>query len=464
MTQTSRPWFQPGIYYLITYIPYHYFNFDIFALEKLIYIFQGIFFSIAFLYLYKTIQLYCKDISKNLGFLLLASSWYIPGVLTRHSNESFSTIFIIFSIYSFLKWELSNKTHTTYRLLIFSGLFSGLAFYSRFQVAIFFIGFILSYLIYLILEKNHILKFIQNYLIGLIIALFIGSIADFIGYGKFALSPWYYFYYQLVLGVVNTFEHSPWYWFFPTTMLVTFNPFFWLMIGYSVYIHKKDKFLISLASGLFLFLFIHSLVKHKEMRFMLPMIPIVYIIITKLYSSIQILKETNFIKLLKSKVIIYPIIFVNIIIMVTGLFFSKILDGQIVGYKMPHLLADGSKLFITWNLFNSYTSSYDSLKETPYDKDMPYQNNPFYRKKEIDYIYIEESDYVKGCQEFPNNYILLASTKRALDKNNIVDNNYNKIIAEYPIGWYKNILQKISGKYYFATYRFKLLSCKDFIK
>lgn len=186
---------------------------------------------------------------------LLVFFWFIPLFLARTSSESLSM--------GFFFWALVFLEHKTARSYLMTGLLLAFSCYARFPmlVAVAFIG--LWIVIYH--EKKWELGFID---LGFLIGIAIGAVIDFWGYGEWTLSVWNYFKANIIESKGNQFGVEPLWYFLEKPGLKAGPIGIFLLFGTLIYWWKNKTSQITFWTlG---YVLIHSLVSHKEIRFIAP--------------------------------------------------------------------------------------------------------------------------------------------------------------------------------------------------
>jgi phosphatidylinositol glycan class B len=216
----------------------------------------------------------------------------------------FGSLSLFFAIYFFLKKEGLEKNHTTVFFLFFfcltpylsarysseglsasmllmlvaqlrnvkknidyfyAGIFAGLAFAFRFQLAFALVGTAIWYL----LAKTFNWKEVALYFSGFLILFIFSVLCDRYFYGEWVLAPYEYFYQNIVLNKASDYGVSPWYYYLiKPIMLGLWLPGLLVMGAAVWYAIKKPKDVITLC--MLVFLIGHMLVSHKEVRFLYP--------------------------------------------------------------------------------------------------------------------------------------------------------------------------------------------------
>lgn len=229
------------------------------------------------------------------AFILLSYFlWFLPWINVRFSSETWSGVAFLLALSFILK---QGK-----RSYLFSGALLGLSFLFRFQSVFLSLGLLL-WLIFI--RKESLPKLFQLVLSGLIILL-LGILIDSWFYGEPVIAFLNYAKITLISKPVN-FGSSPWYFYFYTIFRYSFFPFSILItLSFIVLIIKDLKNIF--IWPILLFFLVHTIIPHKEMRFLFPLInliPIVFIL------SIQKITKPKFHFPKWSYLIIIPLVLIN---------------------------------------------------------------------------------------------------------------------------------------------------------
>lgn len=237
---------------------------------------------------------------------LLGFTWFIPYLHARTSSENLSTsIFLLGLLASF--YPMKNKFNFLPSIL--SGVLFGICFFIRFQMCVPIFFFVLwKYFIQKEkLSKILILSFSTVVIFAPLIYI------DSIGYGKFTLTSWNYFYQCIILNK-SASDHGvhPWYFYFTNPLWKSAFPLgIALYIGVFTFWYKYPKHFLTWTT--IPFLLIHILIGHKEVRFLN------FIYFLSPIMSYIVLKEFNFPKYIK--IFKYFLLPLNLLMLV--IFISK---------------------------------------------------------------------------------------------------------------------------------------------
>lgn len=246
-----RPWFQVFFYYLVSF-PLK--DINPFYLATFLRLITSLLSLLSLLFFTRTIFSFLKsDLKKNYWLIFLNLIWFVPFINARTSSENFSMIFFFIGMDLFLREEKK----------FLSGLLLGLSFISRFQMGL----LILPLFFYRLFFRK---SWEGLALLGILFSIWLGILVDFWGYGEWVLTPWRYFWVNLVEGKAATFGVSPWWFYFSeifsgpegvlASILVLVTIRGWI---------KEYKNPLSLM-GIFYF-WVHVMISHKELRFLTPL-------------------------------------------------------------------------------------------------------------------------------------------------------------------------------------------------
>ncbi len=195
----------------------------------------------------------------RLGILFF---WLMPYLNVRFSSENTSAICFFGGLLVLVK-SLDKPRALQ---LITAGLLLGLSFFFRFQIAFATIG-LGAWLIWVKRPGFHTWLWL---FLGGLMATGIGLATDVWLYGKWVFAPYNYFFSNIVEGKAATFGVEPFWWYI-TELPVAFLPplSIWLLLlaGYGLFHRPVHVFSWCLIP----FVLAHSLVAHKEVRFLFPM-------------------------------------------------------------------------------------------------------------------------------------------------------------------------------------------------
>jgi hypothetical protein len=181
--------------------------------------------------------------------------------MVRFSSESISS-----SLYwlGFIYLYPITKNRYWKRYLIV-GIIWGLAFYIRIHIAILIGVFILWDLII----KKQKLSYYFPFGIGFLISTCIEIASNYWLYGDLIWSPYGYFYSNVIDGAANSFGIQPVYFYFSELIKNLIYPIgFFVITGLVAFSFSYKKSIFSWF--VWIFIAVHSIVSHKEYRFLFP--------------------------------------------------------------------------------------------------------------------------------------------------------------------------------------------------
>lgn len=361
-----RPTLQPAICFALFKL-FGYFNItNGYDLTLLLRILTAIF-SLATIRVF--INQYKVNLTDNLHSYFVFISyllWFIPFISVRFSSETLSGLCYIIALTLIQNSKLKDQT-SKYFLV---GTLLGFSILFRYQSGLLCLG-IFAWLVYI---KKLNLKTLLTFCLSIVIILAYGILIDKWFYGEFVLSIYNYFYVNLVEGVSSRFGVSPWYEIVlyiikspgPIGILIFLS--FWVILRY----HQTNLLLWSIIP----FLIVHSIIPHKELRFLFPIAYLVPYFLVLSYQTIMEKMSTKFItSTLFRKLISLALIFLGIVNF-TGLIaisttsagriktsVTEYIDRHYPKDKINLILFGNVSPYIDWDpLRNSYYNSFGISK------------------------------------------------------------------------------------------------------
>ncbi len=194
--------------------------------------------------------------------------WFLPFINVRFSSETWSGIALLASLAFIIK---DNKNYWTF---LISGSLLGLSFLFRYQIAAAAFGLIL----WLIVIKKESFSNIFLVLLSGLVIIIAGTFIDSWFYENAVFAPWNYLKVNLIDGRSAEFGTSPWYYYFYYVFRFSFFPVGIVIISSFLFLlfkRPKSIFIWTILP----FIVIHSIIAHKELRFLFPIINLVPVII-----------------------------------------------------------------------------------------------------------------------------------------------------------------------------------------
>lgn len=187
--------------------------------------------------------------------------WFIPVISVRFSSETWSGLFFLLAVASL--FQQKDKEVPFLKI----GIWLGLSFLFRYQMVFAMIGLGA----WLIVVNRTTLKNILKVLSAFCLFILLGVALDSWFYGELVCAPWNYFYQNIIEGVAAGFGTSPWYYYL---IKLFYSPSY--IIG-TLMILSIIVVLVKVPRNIILWCFLsfiigHSLIGHKEERFLYPMV------------------------------------------------------------------------------------------------------------------------------------------------------------------------------------------------
>ena len=205
--------------------------------------------------------------------IILALMWMIPYLAVRTSSESAAGDLFALGLATLVLGSSAlagGKRHFPRAALLIAGLAFGLAFEFRYQIAFAVAGVVFWVALVGCGNRRRGLAAGCLILAGVLPPLIVGTAADCWGYGHWTLTPWNYFAVNILQHKADEFGTSPVWWYFylmnegllvPITLLLTAA----MLITW----YRHPRHIITWAT--LPFFVAHSLVAHKEVRFLFPL-------------------------------------------------------------------------------------------------------------------------------------------------------------------------------------------------
>lgn len=273
-----------------------------------------------------------KPYERKALLLFTTFLWFLPYLHVRYSSESLGGLAFFAGLYVFL-YSIS-KSKFNFLKYVLCGLFMGLGFYFRFQMSFAIIGF----LIWLVLSKKLNKAIFFGLATGGALAISVGTLTDYWLYGEWAFTPYNYFFQNIIEGKAAGFGVSPFYSYVTMFIEHSFIPLgavLLLLLGIGLCTNYKSPFTWVLVA----FVLGHSVVGHKEFRFMFPMVALLPYILTKGFIEI-----THWKKNINSRfVAVFSKWFVGINCLLIGITMLKPASEQEALFKAFYIIQDKDK-------------------------------------------------------------------------------------------------------------------------
>lgn len=268
-----RPAIQPAIAYLMTKICYLFSIHNPFTITMFLRMLSAglgvLCMSVLFLAYEKSIT---SSWLKKWLLLLSFFLWFLIYLQVRFSSETWSGALFFMGLGLYLLWEQKQKYNYFFRFII--GLILGFAFIIRFQTGFMITGFIL----WLVMMKREKITHLLSFVLGLICMFLIGILIDRWFYGVWTLTTWNYLDLNIIQNKVNAFGTQAWWYYIYQTFIQTIPPYSLLLIlAFFGLIFFYPRHILTWS--IFPLLVIHTLIGHKEIRFLFPLVNIIPVVI-----------------------------------------------------------------------------------------------------------------------------------------------------------------------------------------
>jgi len=213
---------------------------------------------------------------RRLFLILSFFIWFLPFLNVRFSSETWAGLMLLPLV------ALAGKEKKRPKDFIWMGILAGLSFLFRYQMAVVVLGI----LIWLsIIKKERVQNMLVLVLSGLLVIL-AGTFIDYWFYGHFVLVPWNYVKLNLLAGKASEFGTAPWYYYFYYVFRFAFFPVgIIIILSFLILIIKKFRSVF--VWTVLPFVLVHSLIPHKELRFLFPLINLVAVMIVLAIQEIK---------------------------------------------------------------------------------------------------------------------------------------------------------------------------------
>ncbi len=203
---------------------------------------------------------------KKVGLIasfLLSICWLDAFWGFRAVSEVPATLFLSISLLFMARGLLLNSRKRFFLV----GLFLGFSFMTRFQSLLFFIP------LAVILSRRR--GDLMYAVCGLLVAVLIQGLIDFISWGAFLVSPWNFFVLNILSGRSARWGVKPFTYYLERIPMIVG----WSAIVFAVLtLISLDSYTSFLWMSIITYVGVFSFVAHKERRFLFPIIPMFYIL------------------------------------------------------------------------------------------------------------------------------------------------------------------------------------------
>lgn len=219
--------------------------------------------------------------NKKLYIVLSYFLWFLPFLNVRFSSETWSgSLFLLAT--AILHLNVSKRK----RLFVLTGVLLGISFLCRFQSAFLIVG-LLGWHVIILRESIKNISIITG---ATCITLLAGFAIDWWFYETPVFTFWNYFNINILQGVASSFGTLPWHYYIGTILGAPIYPIGCLIfICLFILIYKKPA--LYLVWVIVPFLIVHSIIPHKEDRFLFPLINFIPLVIILGWQEIKVHKK-----------------------------------------------------------------------------------------------------------------------------------------------------------------------------
>jgi len=402
-----RSWMQPSIYYSIAKL----FSFtggkNPFHLAFILRLFSSILGFTSLMLLAKlAFKFFKQSFVLNLVIITILLNPYVPFFHARTTTENFGITFFIYGLFFLLK-HADSPNNVINKIPYSFAFWAGACFSCSFIFRLQMITMIGPLAIWALLYGKYNLRCFIITSLAFIATLGIGLLIDYWGYGVLTFSPYNYVYQNIVLGKASGFGIDPWWRYLekiflrglPPLSLLYLIPFIWMW-------YKKPRSYLTWISAPFFVA--HSLIAHKELRFVFGLGILAPI---ALGHFIQWLEEKNLLHKIFRPTLTWLMIFQAIILLLISSCRPAL--APIKYYHYLYSLDSAPDKIITLGVFR------DQLK--------------FYLKKPLQEVIMEDREQVKQLLQTKQNLPLWFLTDKLEDMQIFEDTSKCKLqFSLYP--------------------------------
>jgi phosphatidylinositol glycan class B len=270
--EQMRPWLQPSIYVGVARAAAH---FGVQRPLTLLFLFRLLTAVIAWSSLWTLVAVgrrwFDGEVERRRLYSIAAFLWLLPFLGVRTSGETLATSALCFGI-ALLEWRTSlSKSRGRFGLAVLAGIAFGLCFDFRYASGVMAAGAGLWYL----RPAQERLSLFAGLVLGALLALALGVLADWWGYGSVTFPVYSYVYQNFVLGRSSRdFGSAPFfaYLYLPLQEAGAMAPLvFVLLLATLIAWLSRPRSVLTWATAPYVALL--CIAAHKEARFLLPLGP-----------------------------------------------------------------------------------------------------------------------------------------------------------------------------------------------
>jgi phosphatidylinositol glycan class B len=277
---------------------------------------------------------YFRDQKRTLMYVLLLVnfSWALPYSRTLFSSEMMSSLFFFGTL---LLYEYKKDKDPSFILLLLIGFLFSLSFYFRFQIAFSMAGLAVWLLFF---EKRY--KHVAPLLAGFAAGTAMNVVLDYGFYKEWVFTPYSYFYANIIDGRADYFGRSSFLRYIGLILLVAPAPLFSFVLFYYMLKNSVRYYTNPVIISVVLFVIFHSIVGHKEERFLFPVFNVFPLLIGWSILEVQkILTSSRYVLRNIARFLLWSTIVLNTVLLIVmttvpfsqTILFSKKLSNRFKG-------------------------------------------------------------------------------------------------------------------------------------
>ena len=448
-----RPWLQPAVYAglmkpVLATAGYHYPT-----IERLTVLAQLPLLTAALLMLTRLARAPTAPLRPELWYLgrwTLLAWFFLPAMLMRHSSEAWSTCLLLIALGLWHSRVASGNAST-----IVAGFIAGLAFWVRFQVGLFLAPFwVVLFVDAARAHQPRELRRLAWFAFGVMLAMAVNVGIDAWGYGTPVVTPLRYAQENLVAGRAALYGREPFWFYVPMLMWRSLNPLIWGWLALAMWVGRRDPFRRALSAGLIVFVLVHSVIAHKEERFLIPMAGPAALLLLALFSELANRAPSRLEHWLVHPRTLRVIAIAGIVAMVGYSAIGLVKDRSRIERSMWELPA-GTRVLAEINLFGRFDAVFAGAPEP--DDDFV---RLFLRAPGVRYERVRPPERQAACAADPDALVLLTTTDLPRDLPNPIDRPI-PAVAAYPPSIIGDVFGRMS--WYQRMWRFRLVRCADYV-
>lgn len=193
--------------------------------------------------------------------VLMNFSWSLPYTRTLFCGEMMSSLFFFGGLLVYEQWKDRKKLWVP----LLTGIIFSLAFYFRFQTAFFLLGFGITLLFF---EKRF--RDLAPLAMGFVMGVGLNVVLDYGYYHEWVFTPYEYYKANITDGRASGFGTSSFTRYIALIIFVAPAPLLSIVLFYYNIKTLIRNYFNPVFLSVAVFIFLHSLVGHKEERFMFP--------------------------------------------------------------------------------------------------------------------------------------------------------------------------------------------------